>query len=271
MKSPIIDPKHTLLAKPLNSMLLAAVILSFSLASAWAAGGDKDKIKIFPPDSQPYGKSYSQWSAAWWQWACSIPAAHNPLLDQTGQDATINQIGNVWFLAGNFGGASTRSITVPADKALLVPLFNQIYLGFPCDDRNLPGCDVDQALEQANDINTLLSFISPSMDGAILSATIDGVPVRHLADYRTESSALYTLNLVEDNAFALPDGLYHPCVDTGYYLMLRPLAVGRHTLHFTGAIADGSLNLDITYNLTVQKAGHGNDDSDCRNGHQGND
>jgi hypothetical protein len=207
---------------------------------------------VLPTGAKPYGQSYGEWSAAWWRWVLAIPADRNPILDQTGENASLGQSGNVWFLAGNTGGVSERTVTVPVGKALFVPLFNQAYLGFPCDDRNLPGCEVDEALEQANDVATLLSFIRPFMDGATLACEIDGTAVQNPDAHRVESSAIYSLTLAAENVFGFVAGPYHPCVDTGYYLMLAPLSAENHTLHFTATTSDGSFSLDITYHLRVK-------------------
>jgi hypothetical protein len=44
-------------------------------------------------------------------------------------------------------------------------------------------------------------------------------------------------------------------VDDGFYVTLRPLDVGQHTIHFTaargGPLDPDPLELDVTYNLTV--------------------
>lgn len=228
-------------------------ILTFATTDLPAA--ENQNPGILPINSKPHGKSYSEWAAAWWQWSVAIPATTNPLLDETGENASVNQSGQVWFLAGNSGGISERSITVPAGKALFFPILNQMYLGFPCDERNLPGCEVDQALEAANDVPTLLSFIEPSMDGAELACEIDGITVQNLEGYRVRSSSLYAVTLPNDSIYAgwgLPGGPYHPCVDVGYYLMLAPLSKGEHTIHFTSEAAGGVFSLDVTYHITVK-------------------
>lgn len=232
--------------------LLAVALLALGAVAHAGPGRVPPRNKqIFPPQSAPYGKTYGEWSAAWWRWASSIPAAGNPVVDQTGANAAVGQSGPVWFLAGNLGGSTVRTLNVPAGTSLFVPLFNTAYLGFPCDARDLPGCEIDQALEQANDVTTLVSFISPFMDGVTLACEIDGVPVQNLAAYRVRSSAHYALTLPDENIFGLPAGPYHPCVDTGYYLMLSPLKSGQHTLRFAAATADESFALDVTYHLTV--------------------
>ena len=91
--------------------------------------------------------------------------------------------------------------------------------------------------------------------------TIDGVPVIDPWQYRAESAA-FSLVLSDVLAdFGYPPGPRSPNVADGYWIMLRPLATGEHTIRFTSAasysIADGDpfdqeFELDVTYNLTVE-------------------
>ena len=50
-------------------------------------------------------------------------------------------------------------------------------------------------------------------------------------------------------------GIYSPAVDDGFYVMLRPLPAGQHTIHITGVEPEvetcNALNIDITYSLTM--------------------
>lgn len=261
MKNVITNPSRPTLAwAAWRLVTLTTVVGLLATGTTNLSAGGNSNRRIAPINSKPHGKTYSEWASAWWQWAVAIPADESPLLDDTGADADLNQSGPVWFLAGNSGGVTERSITVPVGKSLFFPILNQIYLGFPCDDRNLPGCEADQALEEANDIPTLLSFIDPGMDGAALTCEIDGVAVKNPECYRVRSSAIYSVTMPEDNIYAgwgLPGGPYHPCVDVGYYLMLRPLPPGRHTIRFTGATADAGFSLDVTYHITVKRPGRG--------------
>src|SRR5262245_65845670 len=66
----------------------------------------------------------SHLATSWWKWALETPASENPLTDTTGQFAAVNQSGRVWFLAGNAGGTTVRTITVPSGKALFFPIVN---------------------------------------------------------------------------------------------------------------------------------------------------
>ena len=196
---------------------------------------------IAPPNSEPYGKSYSEWSARWWQWAYSIPAAENPVSDTTGEYADEGQDGPVWFLAGNFGGTTVRDVFVPEGKSLYFPILNQNWVTFPTD----PILTIPE----------LRAIIRPYMDNATLSCVIDHKAVKNLSLYR-EDSAVFTTTVPDGNLLGLPAGDYAPCVDNGYYLMLDPLDPGQHTIHFTGKNSDASFQLDVTYHLTVGKHSH---------------
>ena len=35
---------------------------------------------VLPPNSKPYGMSYGEWNAGWYQWAASMPLDHNVYL-----------------------------------------------------------------------------------------------------------------------------------------------------------------------------------------------
>lgn len=219
----------------LASLATVLGLLALGTSNLPAAGNPNPGIA--PVNSKPHGKSYSQWAAAWWQWAFSIPADVNPLLDSTGENSAEGQEGRVWFLAGNFGGTTVREISVPKGKALFFPIFNQPWVQFPED----PPFTIPE----------LRAILRPGTDNAVLSCEIDGQAVQNLASYR-EESAVFTTTVPEGNVLGVPAGNYEPCVDNGYYLMLNPLTPGQHAIRFKAENADHSFSLDVTYHITVQ-------------------
>jgi hypothetical protein len=80
--------------------------------------------RIYPPDSEPYGLTYADWSARWWQWVMSMSETDNPLTDDTGKSCANNQSGPVWFLVGTSGGKVVRECGIPAGKAIFFPIIN---------------------------------------------------------------------------------------------------------------------------------------------------
>jgi hypothetical protein len=91
------------------------------------------------------------------------------------------------------------------------------------------------------------------MDPVTLEASLDGVPLRQLSEYRVQSP-VFSVTLPERNLLGIPSGTYAPMVSDGYWLMLTPLSAGEHTVHVQGIITGGvfeGFESDVTYHLTV--------------------
>jgi hypothetical protein len=189
-------------------------------------------------------------AAQWWQWALAEPSSDNPLTDTTGQFAAVNQQGRVWFLAGapDNLGPITRTITVPAGKALFFPIVNVFDVE---DGVGVAGGKivfmVPQPLQAAQ---AIVSSIIATATG--LSCQVDGRPLQITAA-NLEQSTPFSVFLPADNILGVPAGVYFPFIDSGYYVLLNPLSAGRHNIHFAGSITlTSTSSLDVTYNITVQ-------------------
>jgi len=196
---------------------------------------------VVPAFAQASNGPLSNLTAQWWQFIGSIPTAVNPGLDATGADCVVGQRGPVWFLAGWFGsGAATRNCSIPAGEWLFFPVVNYVNV-------NTPSCGTgNQSAAE------LRAQSAPVIDGATnLSVQVDGRQVERLPRVKSE---VFAISFPADNIFGLaclPAGTYSPAVDDGFYVLLEPLKVGKHTLHIHGEIPSISFVLDVTYNLTV--------------------
>jgi hypothetical protein len=193
-------------------------------------------LVVCAPDSVMADTS-SDLGASWWQWALSIPTAHNPILDTTGADCAQKQDGPIWFLAGVGFGTTTvnRTCTVPASKRIFFPIANQVNFNTP----NVCGQGPDDLL-----VSDMRAASAAFVDGVInMSANLDGHPIPMTGRIRRLVSDVFTLTLPEDNVFdavciqagysdGVPGGTYKPAVDDGYYVDLGQLSAGSHTLHF---------------------------------------
>lgn len=202
------------------------------------------------PASETYlGKTYGDWGAAWWKWAWSLPFSQNPVMDTNGAAGHLNQSGDVWFLAGTSGATVTRELVIPYGKSLFFPTIN-IANDYPCPDPKFepaPG----QSLEEF-----LLQGAKDFMAGTTnLFAEVDGVALTNLFAYRGTSGLF---NFTAD--ISLRDA-WDPCVtgteqqgvSDGYWVMLKPLSPGTHTLRLGGGHA--TFGVDVTYHLTVLPPG----------------
>ena len=136
-------------------------------------------------------------SEQWWQWALSVPAAINPILDETGSRASINNDGSVFFLAGNrWIGTSTRSINLPVGVPVFFPVMNNAYIFTPPNPTNPNDCAKNE------DRSTWLAcgLKAIDMSGATgLDVTLDG---QDLAWVRETSTALFDVALPAGNLLA---------------------------------------------------------------------
>ena len=57
-------------------------------------------------------------------------------------------------------------------------------------------------------------------------------------------------NLYDYYGIPVAPGTYSMMGTSGYYLMLAPMSVGNHVIHFAGSVSD-FFSLDVTYHLTV--------------------
>lgn len=207
----------------------------------------------FKVDSSPFGNSYGDWAAAWWQWAFALPIENHPLFDETGVDCGVGQSGNVWFLGGVFnesGTAVRNDCVIPTGKALFFPILN-----VECSNAEGNG-------DSYTSLGACTDFI---MSGATnLSLEIDNASIPMLMERFRVKSGTFNFTVPENNILGATPGTCFPgpefcepylAVTEGFYVMITPLSPGPHTIHFIGSFILPELGvdftLDVTYNLMV--------------------
>jgi hypothetical protein len=246
--------------RPLNSkrlvaLALAALLLLASPAAMMGKNTGKDIEGVLPPQASILGKSQGEWSAEWWQWVWSQPATNHPLLDGTGTDFDLpgsscdrGQKGQVWFLAGTFGGDATRECTITRDKFVFIPIFNY---------------DADNVAEKPThyDVKTLRQICLDTVaDPDKLSVSLDGRELQDPKSYAvTPTTFKYTVPDVPDNIYrALAEidfaGKVSPAVSCGWYVMLKPLDKGTHKLIIAAQKGD-LISFQVIYKLNVVNPG----------------
>lgn len=205
---------------------MACVLLAATGGAVSALAAD---AVVLPEDAKVGGRGYVQLIATWWQWVHALPLA--PYLDPDGSLCELGQQGPVWFLAGTDGSFDAkRECQVPPDRHVFLPIINVLKStswapgssdrGIPCDRLKREVGMRDEQLSRA-------------------VVVIDGVQVKDLHRYHVAS----------DGCFALyPDLPEHErsvpiAYSDGYWLMIAPLAPGRHTLTINAQYDDfGSAN-----------------------------
>lgn len=214
-------------------MRLIAVCLLAAALPGQSSAADATKLPaLVAPSEVVAGHSQADWSRIWWQWARSFDDDESPIADKTGEHCGLKQAGPVWFLAGTYGTRRTiRTCTVPAGKYLFFPLIN--YVVFPnCD------CDEKPTCEQVTN-----SVRATTDDASSLVLELDGKVIKSLERHRQASPHCFDLA-------ARTGGGLSPAASNGYYVMLRPLSRGTHSLNFGGILP--GMSQAVTYKLRVE-------------------
>ncbi len=241
----------------------AFIVVALTLSTAVLG----DQPKVYPRDSVVANRTLADWSAAWRQWADSMPADNHPLFD-TASSCSEGNSGPVWFLGGKFCAFPTppgqvcdnshavRTCNVPRGVSLYFPVVNTSCLdgeaiagqcitpgGFSA------GPNITQIRQVAAEMIDHTENLEVSIDGKLLEGNLKN-------NFRVQST-VYTTLLPDNNLYQasgetnIVKGQYIG-VDDGVYVMLKPLPKGRHTLNFKGRFTLFDFNLDVTYNLFVQ-------------------
>jgi hypothetical protein len=230
------------LSSAVGLALLLGVITWTSYMPDAQAGSQNPNPGIIPPNANYGGHSYGEWGAQFWKTLFAIPVVDgdHPYLSGGALDAGQGMV----FLTASGNGA-TFNVTIEPGSALFFPIINA-----ECSVLEPEPFHGDDEAELRACANHHIDHTSG------LLATIDGVPVSNLAAYRFESP-LFEFALPEDNLFAFfgldaPAGTTSPAVDAGYYLLLKPLPPGLHTIHIESAFDELGVTFNNTFNITVE-------------------
>jgi hypothetical protein len=217
-------------------------------------GMDNDKKpQIFPANK------VAELGDRWWQWGFGLDTTVvNPFteLGQAGCDVGLQDNGRLLFLVGSpidptTGEFLVHECVVKKGTSIFFPILNvacnNLEVGTPFFGAN----EQDQRICANNFINaTILES---------LQLEIDGKSINNLEQYRVDSPAGgFEFTAVENNPFATPVG-DGTGVSDGFWILLKDLKPGPHTISFSGAIdlnqippLTGIFEAGATYNLFVE-------------------
>jgi hypothetical protein len=231
---------------------IAVVAIALVTASAASADDFGPKSRVVEPGEEFYGKSYSELSSEWTNWFVKEPIATNPAFDPDGRFCDLNQQGSVWFLASTFEGVVDRTCEIPFGKAIFLSLGGAaVSFGPDFPAAGDPCLQMATPLEQVRcDVNNDVP-VAPNVS---FEVTLDGVPVKDLLAFRAQSTpGGFTLRVPNPSFITdlgLPAGDRFPAVADGYFLFLKPLLPGVHTLKLRQTNADQT-QAGVNYRLIV--------------------
>ena len=219
----------------------------------------------YSESSSPYGIPYKDWTAKWATWIEELPKSQNwnfqnvPGVKYISKDCSFNQTASspVFFLPWvgiERGTTASQTCTVPHNKAILLAIDGGT------SDYSDPTVKTKTPAELIKVVSKSNIYPNP------FDATLDGKPL-HLKNDEAHKvqSDLFNLTLPKDNLWGEPEGP-DKAITQGWWIILKPLPPGEHTLHYTTGYKDsrsdpsippGQGNLapyiqDVTYHLKVK-------------------
>lgn len=197
--------------------------------------------EYYSSDSRCAGLTYGQWTVKWWQWALSIQADQNPIVDETGKKASEGQPKDAWFLGGIFADENetkrfpSRQCSIPAGIPILIPVIN---------------CESDQQYhpELGND-QDLLEHVhkkAESIEKREFYINNELIPPQRVHS----DPSVFELNVHRDFD-KFHNGGYTRAAADGYWVFLKPLPIGEYTLRFSGSCEKGQFTTGATYTIRI--------------------
>ena len=199
-----------------------AVAAAVCLAVVWPASGSAGETEggVFPPSSEPYGRTYAQWEGAYQVWLGEIPTPENPLVHPTSARNCELQ-GRVVFLGTR--GTGTRRCTIPEDTAVA---FGDGF--WECSTAEGHG-ETFPALRKCAIKRFARDF---GRDVVRLRIHVDGQRLPHPYRWHFLTPG-EIIDLPENNIYRAPAGTTKS-VTKGFFYILRPLEEGRHRIRLHG-------------------------------------
>jgi hypothetical protein len=229
------------------SLSFNSTILLVSLVLSQIAGATS--LNIFPPDSKPYGLTYSQHIENFWKWALGIPAKENPLNDQTGEKCATGQSNSnssVFYLTFNNGGTSERVCKVPAGKALFIPVSQALI------------SNIDLPTATLSELKNGAKADQDSVNSLYLKIGDKEYNFNELKPKRNPTD-IFNVSIADNGIFAAVKGGPTKAAADGYYVITEPLPKGNYRVHYKSSLycpGEGCLETnflqDIKYNIIAQ-------------------
>ena len=173
---------------------------------------------VYGPKTDPLGVSYDAWTRRFGRYLFEPPVAESPIVNPN-CDAVQRRGGALFMPVATSEGIVVRC-KFPAHKPLLVtPAGAFATLGLDSNTRRGTKRVADQQLRAIHDV----------------VAKVDGQRIPGVRCFKT--ATWVRLHLGADNLFGVPAGTYHMYLE-GYFLMVRGLDPGRHTIWLGDVFTD---------------------------------
>jgi hypothetical protein len=239
--------------KSITLSLLSISIFCFTVFSCKKDETVPEVVKVFALTEKVNGLGYEDLTMIADKWLIGTPPDKSAANDTDGKlsATSLQPNSNVTILAFNFGGKSTRSLTIPSTKPVFVPIIGVTFWYFDNDP-----CDPDY--KPANG-QTIEAFLGPDVAAYMknvksVTAKLDGVDIVPDVKKYLATSKAYDLSVPADYQDPKCNnvGKKAHALSSSHSLLLT-IPKGKHVLQYTGVLTGTpDFETDVTWNLTVE-------------------
>jgi hypothetical protein len=234
-----------------TNVLFFVSILLFSCAmmipTAYAVG-------VFEKTEKPFDKAYEAWVEDWWRWNAALPGDeeigyHN--LNDNG--CLINKEGPVVMLIDPAaGGTHNQKCEISSNQGILISAWGAVCSGASKGNEDDTFAELLKCSKVFNQGTVTVNVWVDNKPIAEVKA-VDGKTIS-LINATEVVTKPFNITFPKDSNFVPENPGTHLSATDGWYVFLKPLPVGEHTVRYKNAVvgAGNPNNADITYSLTVK-------------------
>ena len=229
------------------SLFLATVIVPMAYA-----------VDVFQKNELPFGKPNEEWVQDWWRWNAAIPGDPETTFAGVKENGClINKEGPVAMLMDPaIGGVHHQICEISPNQGILIPAWSALCSGAVKGSENKSFKELSECARQYN------------LGKVTVKAWVDNKSIAQVnaEDYKTinvvNATELYSkgfnITIPADSNLAVDYPGNHLGAAHGWYIFLKPLPVGEHTVRYINDVRETTLgagntnNADITYSLNVK-------------------
>jgi hypothetical protein len=234
------------------------VTLSILLFSATVTVPIAYAVDVFHKEELPFGKPYEDWVQDWWRWNAAIPG--DPVTTFAGvkeNGCLINKEGPVVMLIDPaIGGEHHQRCEISSNQGILISAWSAECDGSVKGSENksfkeLSECARDQDLGKV----TANVWVD---NKPIAQVKAEDLKTTNLINATELATKGFNITTPENSNLAVDYPGTHLGAAHGWYIFLKPLPVGEHTVRYVNDVRETTLgagntnNADITYTLNVK-------------------
>ena len=213
---------------------------------------------VFQKDELPFGKTYEEWVQDWWKWNAAIPGDPETTFAGVKENGClINKEGPVAMLIDPaIGGQHHQRCEISSNQGILFPAWSAVCTGAIKGNENM---SFQELSECAKGYDLGKVTVNAWVDNKSISQVkAEDLKITNLINATELSTKGFNITIPEDSNLAVDYPGTHLGATHGWYIFLKPLPAGEHTVRYVNDVRETTLgagntnNADITYSLKVK-------------------